>query len=151
MKTHGANMKKVIVSVKGQSGPGDEGLMELITEGKLYKKENAFYISYKETGVTGMEGTTTTLKVEENRVTLIRHGTVASTFVFEEGVENISHYATEFGVFTVAVTADRIESALDEYGGVVAVSYSLDMIEKEQNEFIMTVREVKDDGYSTEN
>ena len=144
-------MKKVIVSVKGQSGPGDEGLMELITEGKLYKKENAFYISYKETRVTSMEGTTTTLKVEENRVTLIRQGTVSSTFVFEEGVENISHYATEFGVFTVGVMANRIESALDEHGGVVAVSYSLDMMEKEQNEFIMTVREVNDDGYSAEN
>ena len=143
-------MKKVLVSVKGQSGPGDEGRMELITEGKLYKKENTFYVSYKETGVTGMEGTTTTLKVEENRITLIRHGTVASTFVFEEGVENISHYATEYGVFTVGVKADRIESVLDEHGGIVAVSYSLDMIEREQNEFIMTVREVNDDGHNTE-
>jgi len=144
-------MKKVIVSVKGQSGLGDEGRMELITEGKLYKKENAFYISYKETGVTGMEGTTTTLKVEENRVTLIRHGTVSSTFVFEEGVENISHYATEYGVFTVGVKADRVESTMDERGGIVAVSYSLDMVEREKNEFILTVREVNDDGYSTEN
>jgi len=143
-------MKKVLVSVKGQSGPGDEGRIELITEGKLYKKDNTFYISYKETGVTGMEGTTTTLKVEENRVTLIRRGTVASTFVFEEGVENISHYATEYGVFTVGVRADRIESSLDEFGGVVAISYSLDMVEREQNEFILTVREVNDDGHNTE-
>jgi len=144
-------MKKVIVSVKGQSGPGDEDRMELITEGKLYKKENAFYISYKETGVTGMEGTTTTLKVEEDKVTLIRHGTVTSTFVFEEGKENISHYATEYGVFTVGVRADRINSTMDEFGGVVAVSYYLDMFEKEQNEFIISVREVNNDGHNSEN
>jgi len=144
-------MKKVIVSVKGQSGPGDEDRMELITEGKLYKKENVFYISYKETGVTGMEGTTTTLKVEEDKVTLIRHGTVTSTFVFEEGKENISHYATEYGVFTVGVRADRINSTMDEFGGVVAVSYYLDMFEKEQNEFIISVREVNNDGHNSEN
>ncbi len=144
-------MKKVIVTVNGQSGISDEGRMELITEGKLYKKENAFYISYKETGVTGMEGTTTTLKVEEDRVTLIRHGTVASTFVFEEGKENISHYATEFGVFTVGVRADKISSSMDEHGGVVAVLYSLDMFEKEQNEFILSVREVNNDGHNTGN
>lgn len=143
-------MKKVIVSVKGRSGPGEEGRMELITEGKLYKKEKSFYVSYKETGVTGMEGTTTTLKVEENKVTLIRQGTVASTFVFEEGKENISHYVTEYGVFTVGVKAERIDSAMDEHGGIVAVSYSLDMFEKEQNEFIMTVREVENDGYNSE-
>ena len=144
-------MKKVIVSVKGQSGPGDEDRMELITEGKLYKKENAFYISYKETGVTGMEGTTTTLKVEEDKVTLIRRGTVTSTFVFEEGKENISHYATEYGVFTVGVRADKINSTMDEFGGVVAVSYYLDMFEKEQNEFIISVREVNNDGHNSEN
>lgn len=144
-------MKKVLVSVKGQSGLGDEGLMELITEGKLYKKGNAFYVSYKETGMTGIEGTTTTLKIEENRVTLIRHGTVSSTFVFEEGRKNISHYATEIGVFTVEVKADKVNSAIDEHGGMVAVSYSLDMFGREHNEFIMTVREVSDDGYNTEN
>ncbi len=144
-------MKKVLVSVKGQSGLGDEGLMELITEGKLYKKGNAFYVSYKETGMTGMEGTTTTLKIEENRVTLIRHGTVSSTFVFEEGRKNISHYATEIGVFTVEVKAGKVDSAMDEHGGMVAVSYSLDMFGREHNEFIMTVREVNDDGYNTEN
>ena len=144
-------MKKVIVSVKGQSGPGNEGRMELITEGKLYKKESAFYISYKETGVTGMEGTTTTLKVEKDRVTLIRHGTVTSTFVFEEGKENISHYATEYGVFTVGVRADRINSTMDVHGGVVAVSYYLDMFEREQNEFIISVREVNNDGHNSEN
>ena len=144
-------MKEVIVSVKGQNGPGDEGRMELITEGKLYKEDNSFCISYNETGVTGMDGTTTTLKVEENRVTLIRQGTIASTFVFEEGIENISHYATEYGVFTVGVKADRIESAIDEFGGIVSVSYSLDMVEKTQNDFVLTVREVNNDRYSSEN
>lgn len=151
MKTNGVLMKKVIVSVKGKGGLDDEGRMELITEGKLYKKENIFYVSYKETGVTGMEGTTTTLKIEENRVTLIRHGTVSSTFVFEEGRKNTSHYATEFGVFTVEVAAEKVFSAIDEDGGMVAVSYSLDVFGKEVNEFIMTVREVGNDGHNTEN
>lgn len=97
-----------------------------------------------------MEGTTTTLKVEDDKVTLIRHGTVTSTFVFEEGKENISHYATEYGVFTVGVRAESISTSMDEHGGVVAVSYSLDMFEKEHNEFILSVREVNNDGHNTE-
>lgn len=150
MKKSDSLSKKVIVSVKG-SGLDDEGRMELITEGKLYIKDNAYYISYKETGVTGMEGTTTTLKIEENRVTLIRHGTVSSTFVFEEGKKNTSHYATEFGVFTVEVAAEKVYSVMDDNGGMVAVSYSLDVFGKEKNEFIMTVREVEDDGHNSKN
>ena len=137
-------MKKVIVTVKGQNGIRDEGRMELITEGKFYKKGNAYYISYNETDVTGMKGTTTTLKVEGSIVTLIRHGTISSTFVFEEGKENVSHYATEYGVFTVGVKAERISAVIDDDGGLVSVVYSLDIYgqDRELNEFIMTVREV---------
>lgn len=137
-------MKEVLVSVKGRSGMVDEGLIELITEGKLYKKDNAYYISYKETDVTGMKGTTTTLKTEKNRVTLIRHGTITSNFVFEEGKKYISHYATEYGVFTVGIKAEKIDVDINDYGGIVKVVYSIDVLDGNvgKNEFIMTVREV---------
>lgn len=143
-------MKNVLVSVRGQSGIGDDGRMELMTEGKFYKKDNAYFISYRETGVTGMEGTTTTLKAEKSKVTLIRHGTVSSSFVFEEGKKNISHYATEYGVFTVGVKAEKINVDIDDSGGLVSVVYSLDFLgnDTEKNEFVMTVREVGNDRHS---
>jgi len=56
--------KNVIISVKGvqTSENNDKNVLELVTEGKYYKKGNAYYVTYKESEVTGMEGTTTTLK-----------------------------------------------------------------------------------------
>ncbi len=146
-------MKDVLVTVKGgDESIGDAG-MELVTEGRLYKKADAYYITYNETGMTGMEGTTTTLKVEEGKVTLIRNGTVSSTFVFEKGKKNISHYSTEFGVFTIGVKAEEIDSQIDEAGGFVSIIYSLDMSGQEpgRNEFLMTIREVENDLHGRNN
>ncbi|NLD45821.1 MAG: DUF1934 domain-containing protein, partial [Clostridiaceae bacterium] len=53
--------KNVIISVKGiQTSPNnDSNTLELVTEGKYYKKDNAYYVTYKESEVTGMDGTTT--------------------------------------------------------------------------------------------
>lgn len=140
-------MKDVLVTVKGRDTSDAQQAMELVTEGRLYKDEDAYFVSYNESGMTGMEGTTTTLKVETGKVTLIRKGTISSTFVFEKGKRNISHYSTEYGVFTVGVKAEEIDSRIDDAGGFVSIVYSLDFSGKEpgKNEFLMTIREVKDD------
>ncbi|MBN2558423.1 MAG: DUF1934 domain-containing protein [Clostridia bacterium] len=137
-------MKDVLISVKGQGGIGGEGLIELVTEGRFYKENDAYCISYKESGVTGMEGTTTTLRVEKGMVALIRTGTISSTFIFEVGKKNISHYATEYGVFTIGVQALEVNVDINDGGGMVSVVYSLDIFgrDAERNEFIMSVREV---------
>lgn len=124
--------------------------MELLTEGEFYKKGNVYCISYKETDMTGMEGTVTTVVAEENKVRLQRRGTVTSEFIFEEGRKNISHYATEYGVFTVAVTAEKVDVSINESGGVVSVVFSLDFLGNAsvRNEFLLTVREVGNEGHN---
>ena len=142
-------MKKVIVSVRGKGGLEDGEPMELLTEGKFYKENSIYCISYEETGMTGMEGTTTTVRAGDNRVTLQRKGMVASEFIFEEGKKNVSHYATEYGVFTVGVTAEQVDVSMDDSGGIVSVVYSLDFLGNAavKNEFILTVREVGNEGH----
>ena len=68
--------KDVIINVKGTQidTSSDTNTLELITEGKYYQKGNNYYITYKESEVTGMLGTTTTLKVGDGVVTLMRFG-----------------------------------------------------------------------------
>jgi len=143
-------MKKAIVTVRGNSGLEEGEPMELLTEGEFYKKGNVYCISYKETDMTGMEGTVTTVVAEENKVRLQRRGTVTSEFIFEEGRKNISHYATEYGVFTVAVTAEKVDVSINESGGVVSVVFSLDFLGNAavRNEFLLTVREVGNEGHN---
>lgn len=142
-----SNGKNVIISVKGiQSGIDDTksiaDSIELITEGKYYKKEDAFYVTYKESEVTGMEGTTTTLKVSGNVVTLMRFGSINSQFVFERGIKHISYYETPFGVFTVGVLANDVSVALDEQGGQIKVDYEIDIDNQKTsiNDFYIQIR-----------
>jgi len=143
-------MKKAIVTVRGNNGLEEGEPMELLTEGEFYKEGNVYCISYKETDMTGMEGTVTTVVAEENKVRLQRRGTVTSEFIFEEGRKNISHYATEYGVFTVAVTAEKVDVSINESGGVVSVVFSLDFLGNAavRNEFLLTVREVGNEGHN---
>lgn len=84
--------KNIIISVKGKQISGNEepNIFELITEGKYYKDEEGYCVTYDESEVTGMEGTTTTIKVADGIVTLMRIGSINSQFVFQKA-ENIFH------------------------------------------------------------
>lgn len=67
----------VIISIKGkqlyaESGPDE---MELVTSGVLKRdSRGGFLVSYQESELTGLEGTTTKLHVHGGRVTLLREG-----------------------------------------------------------------------------
>lgn len=140
-------MKNVIISLKGYNNEKEE--LEFITEGKLYFKGNYYYATYQESAMTGMEGTTTTVKFNEKEVSLIRHGSVTSNFVFKEGVSNTSLYKTEFGEFTISITAQKIDINMDETGGIIEMDYLLDLLDGKdsKNKFYMTIKEVNKNEY----
>lgn len=138
--------KDVIINVKGiQTDPeSDQNALELITEGKYYQKGNNYYITYKESEVTGMVGTTTTLKICEGVVTLMRFGKVNSQFVFQKGQKHISSYETEYGIFTIGVYADNVDINIDATGGEIRVGYQVEIDNNNtgRNDFYMHIREV---------
>lgn len=137
--------KNVIISVKGTQTSNDQvnDILELVTEGKYYKKDDAYFVTYDESEVTGMSGTTTTLKVMDGVVTLIRVGSVNSQFVFQQGQKHISYYDTEYGAFTVGVTANEVDVRVDDNGGEIHIGYQLeiDNTETGENNFSMLIRE----------
>ncbi|NSW91654.1 MAG: DUF1934 domain-containing protein [Firmicutes bacterium] len=137
--------KNVIISVRGKQSSGDEvsNTLELITEGKYYKKDDAYYITYNESEVTGMEGTTTTIKVADGIVTLMREGSVNSQFVFQKGYKHVSYYDTSYGAFTVGVFASDVSINMNDYGGEISVDYHIEINNKTgYNDFYMSIREV---------
>lgn len=146
--------KNVIISVKGiqTSDKKDKNILELVTEGKYYKKGNAYYVTYKESEVTGMEGTTTTLKISNGIVTLMRFGSVNTQFIFEQGQKHESYYDTQYGTFTMRVTARLVTINVDDKGGEVKVDYKLEIDDNKsgENDFHMFIREAGqlDDKYS---
>ncbi|MDR3552868.1 MAG: DUF1934 domain-containing protein [Clostridia bacterium] len=138
--------KDVMISIKGtvvaESGLPD--IIELVTAGRYYKKDGSFYISYKESEATGLEGVTTTLKVDgQSSVTLIRNGNQRSRLVLEKGRRHQSLYDTGFGAMTVGVSGCKIKSCLNELGGELVFNYTLDINSNtvSQNEVYVSVRE----------
>ena len=96
--------------------------------GRSPQKYGAYYIAYKETETTGYEGCTTTVKVAEDarKVSMLRFGKQSSQLIIEKGTRHLCHYETGYGSISLGVAADVIEQRLDENGGSLKFSYTLD-------------------------
>ncbi len=103
----------------------DPDQTELMTEGTLELTEQGLRLSYDETALTGMEGTTTTFAVEGGRVTLTRSGSVNSQMIFEEGRQHTSLYETPYGELTVDIQTSCLRHNLTERGGIMEIKYSI--------------------------
>ena len=102
--------------------------VELITPGLFIREGEEYTISYLESELTGLEGTTTTLRVEGSRVVLSRMGDVCSHMVFEQGLRHLSYYEIgDDGQMTVGVNASRVLSALTDEGGRIEVEYDVEI------------------------
>ncbi|MBR1781779.1 MAG: DUF1934 domain-containing protein [Oscillospiraceae bacterium] len=120
--------KNVIISIMGMQNYGDDNdRIELVTEGKLEEMEGALRLSYEESELTGLEGTTTLFHVEPERITLLRTGTVNSEMVFERNKRHRSLYSTPFGDMEIGVTARRLSSTLDTKGGRIEIDYDVEI------------------------
>ena len=97
-------MKPVIVKVKSvqRNEEGEELAIELVSEGKAYKKERTQYIVYEESELTDMEGVTTVIKVlPDGAVMLLRLGKVHQRQEYRKGKVSHSKYETPIGALNV--------------------------------------------------
>ncbi|SDK86482.1 Uncharacterized beta-barrel protein YwiB, DUF1934 family [Natronincola ferrireducens] len=107
---------------------GEENKIELVTEGTCYEKRNHLYIVYDESEISGMEGATTTLKIEEgNRVSMKRFGSTDLQMIFEEGKAFTSQYNTQFGNFGMEIFTKQLDVKLcdDTKKGSIEIHYDL--------------------------
>lgn len=121
--------KDVIIRINGcpKYDDADGEIIELTTAGRLYRKNGSYYIMYKESELTGMEGITTTLKVEEKRITMMRNGLHPTQLVFEKGQRHFGVYNTEFGSLTVAVSARDVRQNMTDSGGDLFIDYAIEV------------------------
>ena len=117
----------ITLSVRGEQyfDDVDPNETELLTEGTLEVLENGLRISYAETSLTGMEGTTTTFLVEDKTVVLTRTGTVNSQMIFEDGKQHTSLYETPFGELPIDIQTSSLRHNLSERGGVMEIKYAI--------------------------
>ena len=98
---------------------------ELLTDAELRPTPEGLLISYEESSLTGMEGTTTTFAVRGPQVILTRSGAVNSQMIFEEGQQHTSLYETPFGELSVDIQTSRLRHTLTERGGLLEIRYSI--------------------------
>ena len=66
----------VVLSLRGTQRYQDQDpdVIELVTDGVMVRRTNGWDISYEESALTGLEGVTTTFRVEPDKVILTRTG-----------------------------------------------------------------------------
>ena len=137
--------KPVIISIRGvqSTSPGEEDVMELVTQGVLESGEGEFTLTYRESELTGLEGTTTTFRISKDKITLTRQGTLNSEMVFQEGKEHVSLYETPYGGLTLGVKTRKARSDLALTGGDLEIHYALEVDNEKigENSFFIQVRE----------
>lgn len=119
----------VVLSIRGRQTYADQEpeVIELVTEGTMEFRNGGWDISYEESALTGLEGVTTTFRVEVGKVILTRTGKLQSRMVFEEGVSHDSLYQMSFGTLLMTVKATFVFFDLVEDGGTIDLSYNIDI------------------------
>ncbi len=119
--------RAVILSIRGrQSYNGqDPETIELVTEGTLEFRNGAWEIVYEESALTGLEGVTTTFRVEPDKVTLDRKGGLSSRMVFQKDLAHESLYKVPFGALLVTVQATRVFYDIVPDGGTIDLVYNI--------------------------
>lgn len=137
--------KDVLITIKGiQHLDGQAETTELFTNGKFYKRNNHYYITYEDSETTGFEDCITTLRIEgDDKITLMRSGKSRSQLVIENGQRNVGHYATIMGDMAIGVNARQIKVELDDDGGNLYFAYSLDINSSlvSENEVYVTIKD----------
>jgi uncharacterized beta-barrel protein YwiB (DUF1934 family) len=120
-------MSKVVLSIRGtQKYPEQEPeVIELVTEGTMEFRDGGWDISYEESALTGLEGVTTTFRVEPGTVILTRTGKLNSQMVFRKGIPHESLYQMEFGALMLTVEATFLFFDIVPDGGTIDLSYAI--------------------------
>ena len=121
--------RKILLSIQGRQRYEDQEpeTIELVTEGTMDFRDGGWDIRYEESALTGLEGVTTTFRVEPGKVTLRRTGKLHSEMVFQEGAIHESLYQTDFGALMQTVQATRVYYDLVPDGGMIDLVYRIDI------------------------
>lgn len=138
--------RQVLITIKGlqTNELGEQDTQELVTVGEFFRKNQAYYLLYKETEISGMAGTTTSVKVEGERVILNRMGSAQMKQIFQVGASHQCNYVTPHGRLHLQVLSSQVDVDLTEVGGSINLEYELTIgAEKvSDNKLSITVKEV---------
>lgn len=117
--------KRAIISVKSSSNLEPNEAIEVVTPGKFFINETGFKAIYEESEISGMDGTTTTLNIQDNIMVLERVGSTTTNMEFKEGTTAVSLYNTPYGILNLNVDTEKLNINVNENGGDIYLKYTL--------------------------
>lgn len=108
-----------------------EDSLEIRTEGTMYHKNDARYISYEETEEAGLVNTHTVVKLSDGTIRIRRYGTGddddGMDMTLEPGILNITRYQIPMmSTVSLEVYTNSLDEDLDEEGyGKISVDYRI--------------------------
>ncbi|HEX3017664.1 MAG TPA: DUF1934 domain-containing protein [Caproicibacter sp.] len=137
-----------LISIKGrQKIDGEVGEVELTTLGSYVKRGKSRYIVYQEYAEDDNNTPRTSiLKIDgSSRLTLMRKGGDNTRLILENGKRHLCQYDTGYGNMMIGIFTSKMDSELDDAGGSLNVSYTLDINStlSSMNELFITVKEAK--------
>jgi uncharacterized beta-barrel protein YwiB (DUF1934 family) len=122
---------------------GDKTEIEFYAEGNYVEKNNYIYITYKESEISGMEGTTTTLKMDSNSLSILRFGTYNSKLEFRQNEKTLTNYETPYGNIPIIISTSLLEVDLRQgEKSNIHLKYSLEAAGEEplNNEVVISYK-----------
>ena len=121
--------QKVVLSIKGSQRyeHQDPEVIELLTEGTMEFRDGGWEICYEESELTGLQGVTTTFRVEPGQVILTRSGKLNSQMIFQKDVSHASLYQMEFGTLMITVRATFLYFDILPDGGTIDLTYNIEV------------------------
>jgi uncharacterized beta-barrel protein YwiB (DUF1934 family) len=119
--------QEVILAIRGQQKYQDQEpeVIELVTGGTMEFRDGGWDICYEESALTGLEGVTTTFRVEPGTIVLTRTGKLNSRMVFQQGIAHDSLYQMEFGALMITVEAKFLYFDIVPDGGTIDLTYAI--------------------------
>jgi uncharacterized beta-barrel protein YwiB (DUF1934 family) len=93
--------------------------MEMFCDGRLRLTDDMFSLSYEESELTGMEGTSSQLSFllsQPQLVTMLRSGSVSTALVFEPNQRHFCTYKTPYMPFEVCVKTLNVKNNIGDNG-----------------------------------
>lgn len=119
--------QNVMVRIRSEQQYEEEApdISDFLTLGTIEQTEKGIAISYEESELTGLQGTTTTFQLERDRIVLKREGTLRSEMIFAINQEHRSLYDMGMGALLVTVRTTALVQAMDVNGGFADVIYDV--------------------------
>lgn len=139
-------MKKFIFSVSSKiSVDGETNGIELTTTGNYCRINGKWVMMYEESLDGSPEKIRTVIRATDDSVSITRNGDTSSRMVMKLYERNMCHYNTEYGAIMMGVYCTDIKTDLNEAGGTIYMSYTLDINAAvfSKNEVTIKIREVK--------